>query len=243
MSLIARIQEWFKREVSAMPDGLLKRFYSRLSVRTILVFGIFYVAVIAFVEIAEEMREQDTLPFDNWVLQHVHSYFGSPFLDSIMPKLTDIGGTVGIIVLTALISAAFYYKKQYRRMYIVLAGVGGAVILSQLLKTVFMRVRPNLWEQLVVENSFSFPSSHAMASSALAFSLIVALWYTRWRWHAIIGGALYIWLVGFSRLYLGVHYPTDVVAGWTVSLAWVLAVWVLFRGTKRAMKKLHDRSK
>ena len=103
-------------------------------------------------------------------------------------------------------------------------GVGGAALLNMVLKLIFERPRPDLWEQLIIETSFSFPSGHAMASSALAFSVIAIAWNTRFRWYAVGVGVLFMLVIGFSRLYLGVHYPTDVLAGWFVSGAWVLLV-------------------
>jgi undecaprenyl-diphosphatase len=72
-----------------------------------------------------------------------------------------------------------------------------------------------------------------MLSSALALSLVVALWHTRFRWLAIVLGALYIALIGFTRLYLGVHYPTDVAGGWLASLLWVMALAVVYQRARR----------
>lgn len=241
MGQIDYFERGLANAVKRLPDGKLKQFYSQLSIRILLAFIVFAVATMLFVAIANEMREQDTLPLDNWILQNVHQYFGSRALDAVMPTLTEFGGVIGISALCAVVAIVFWSRKQYRRVHIVLAGVGGAVILNQLLKMLFARVRPDLWEQLVVEHSFSFPSGHSMASSALAFSLIVALWYTRWRWFVVMVGLVYVLFIGFSRLYLGVHYPTDIVAGWALSVAWVLVVWMMFRGSKRAAR-LHDRT-
>ena len=78
-----------------------------------------------------------------------------------------------------------------------------------------------------------------MLSSALAFSLVVVMWHTRWRWIVTSLAAAYVVSIGFTRLYLGVHYPTDVVAGWCVSAAWVIIVAVVlgsFGFGKRVIK-------
>jgi membrane-associated phospholipid phosphatase len=81
-----------------------------------------------------------------------------------------------------------------------------------------------LWQQIVIEKGYSFPSGHAMISCALAITIMILCWPTRWRRLAIIGGTIYFILVGISRLYLGVHYPSDVLGGWCVSIAWLYLV-------------------
>ena len=78
----------------------------------------------------------------------------------------------------------------------------------------------------MVEHSSWFPSGHAMASSALALSLIVIFWSTKWRWLVLAGAIFYVVIIALTRLYLGVHYPTDILAGWAVSCAWVAIVSV-----------------
>jgi membrane-associated phospholipid phosphatase len=123
----------------------------------------------------------------------------------------------------ALLHAA--YLRQHRgAAYTLAAGVGGAAILNAVLKLSFQRVRPSLWIPIVHESSFSFPSGHAMASSALALTIMVLVWPTRWRWPAIVLGAAYIVLIGFTRVYLGVHYPSDVIGGWAVSFVWIMTM-------------------
>jgi undecaprenyl-diphosphatase len=110
------------------------------------------------------------------------------------------------------------------------------VTLNLLLKELFGRDRPTLWETLVTEHGFSFPSGHAMASSALGFSIMVTLWNTRFRVPACIVAGFYIVLVGFSRLYLGVHYPTDVLAGWVLSGTWVILMLYVFYPQRARVK-------
>lgn len=188
-----------------------------------MMFVLYVLPVVLFVALVDEVLENDTLPYDDAILQFVHG-FHAPWLDPIVVAITNIGGPVGATLLTGVIALAFLAYRQRRKFLIVVAGVGGATLLNILLKALFQRDRPQLWERIVTENSFSFPSGHAMASSALALSLIAIFWPTRWRWWAIAASVGYMVIIGSTRLYLGVHYPTDIIAGWLVSATWVALV-------------------
>jgi membrane-associated phospholipid phosphatase len=206
---------------------------------TVTAFVLFAMFTMAFVKVAWEVREQETQGFDDAVLNGIHG-MSNGFLDSFIPVATDIGGVIGVSLLTLAVLALFVYKREYRRALVVFVGVAGSAIINLVLKSVFERARPDLWQQLIHESSYSFPSGHSMASAALGLAVVVALWNSRWRWWALSAGAAYILFVGFSRLYLGVHYPTDVIAGWLVSGAWIMAVALLFRSKlgHQALKRL-----
>lgn len=207
-----------------------------ISLSVIIAFVVIAICSMLFVKIAEEVRESDTAKFDQTALMLINQN-SNKFLDNFMPVATDVGGVVGIVVLVCLFGAVFVWRKEYRRLAILLVGVGGAVLLNLILKAVFMRDRPDLWVQLIHETGYSFPSGHAMSSAGLGFALVAALWTSRWRWWAMAFAAVYIVFVGFSRLYLGVHYPTDVFAGWLVSAVWVATVALLIH-TQAARKLL-----
>jgi membrane-associated phospholipid phosphatase len=106
-------------------------------------------------------------------------------------------------------------------------------LLNLLAKSAFARVRPDFWVSLLPETTFSFPSGHAMQSMAVVAGLVALTWRGRWRWPVALIGLCVVFLVGLSRIYLGVHYPSDILAGWTAALAWVIGLSVLFKGLRR----------
>ncbi len=148
----------------------------------------------------------------------------SDWLTPVMKLATDLGSSPTILAAAAILVAGLVTKRKHYDYILVVIGVAGAVGLNAVLKAIFERVRPSGWVHLVVENGLSFPSGHAMASSALAISIIYLVWHSRWRNLAVAVGALYMLAVGTSRVYLGVHYPSDVIAGWCVSWLWVATV-------------------
>ncbi len=198
--------------------------------------SIIVVLVAVFVSLADEVIEGETVGIDGAILRWF-STFHSPPLDTFISIATDSGGVVGVTVLTAIAVGLLYFARKRHAMWQLLLGVIGAVVINLVLKAIFMRERPDLWEHIVLETSYSFPSGHAMASSALAASVVLILWHTKWRWWAVSVAILYTLFVGASRMYLGVHYPSDVVGAWVVSLAWV-AIVALLIGTLRPPKQL-----
>ncbi len=210
----------------------LTKFFQVFSVKTWIslaaAFGLVLFPVYLFVQLADEVRDQETLIRDEQVLRTVNS-FSSPMLDLVSVGFTQLGGVIGVFVLTLGIVLLLGVRRKRKSAAILAIGVTGAVLINVFLKTLFQRDRPELWERIVTENSYSFPSGHAMASSALALSLILVFWPTRWRWPVLIGSLLYMIGIGLTRLYLGVHYPTDIIAGWIVSAGWVALLMLIVR--------------
>ncbi len=215
-----------------MDWSFLRVFSSKTWLRLGVVFAGFVLLVTLFVELADEVREQGTVRFDTAFLEYVNT-FSSPLLDTFFIITTHLGGVFTVIAITLSLSVLLWRHHLRRKALFLSVGVGGAALLNLLLKAVFERQRPELWERLVLEQSYSFPSGHAMASSALALCLVVIFWPTRWRWVVIGSAAVYVLVVGFSRLYLGVHYPTDIVAGWLVSATWVIITWLVLGFKKK----------
>ena len=196
--------------------------------RLLICFVSFVVPIMLFVQLADEVREQETLPFDQQVLLAVNS-ISSSSLDAIVLATTDLGYIWWVGFATLVTVLLCVKARQYTNALIVMVGVGGSALINVLLKAFFQRDRPQLWERLVTENSFSFPSGHAMASASLAAVIIVILWPTRWRYYAIALGNLYVLYIGFTRMYLGVHYPTDILAGWLVAVSWIAITTIVIK--------------
>lgn len=184
---------------------------------------VFLLASIGFAMIADEVRDGATLSTDEAILRAIHAQ-STLVLDSFFTLYTELGGVVIVAALTMLIVGYLYVKGLAYKALLLIFAVGGAGAANYILKFMFERARPDLWTHLVEETSFSFPSGHAMGSSAFAFGIVAILWNTKWRPLALVCATLYIVSIGFSRLYLGVHYPTDILAGWLLSLVWVVAV-------------------
>jgi undecaprenyl-diphosphatase len=197
--------------------------------RLIILFLGVLLPLIGFGVLAELTRGQRTLFWDIPLLLWVHRY-ASPTLDIVMTLVARLGYTGGVIPVDGLILVLLAAWSQWGNLRFFALAVGGAQIIDWVAKLIFHRVRPALWVSPAPEHSFSFPSGHAVASMAFVAALSVLLWPTRWRWPILILGGLFVVLVGLSRVYLGVHYPSDVVAGWATALAWVSGLSIVLYG-------------
>jgi membrane-associated phospholipid phosphatase len=178
----------------------------------------------------EEVWEKETFSFDKTLLLGIRQW-ANPVLDSLMLKITHLGDP-GFIVGVVLASLIWLWWKQcYFQAKMFAFACLGALILNQGLKLLFAKARPVLWQQLITETSFSFPSGHALGSIViygfLAYFLATQLpRFSRWIYVASIG---VIAAIGFSRLYLGVHWPTDVLAGYAVGFLWLMTSITLLK--------------
>jgi membrane-associated phospholipid phosphatase len=191
--------------------------------RLLLAFVLFLIPLVIFTYIAHEILEGETVQLDNRVLLGIYHH-STPLLNEIVVRTTDLGGVIVTIGAALTLAGLYVSRTQWQSCAQIAAGIAGAGLLNVILKLLFERDRPVLWQHLILENSYSFPSGHAMLSSALAFSLIIIFWHSKWRWYVLAAGIAYTLYIGFTRLYLGVHYPTDIIAGWCVSAAWVIIV-------------------
>lgn len=194
--------------------------------KLVLALSIVGVLTISFANIAEEILEGETLAKDEAVLFRLNN-ISTPLLDTWVPYITDLGGPAFVIAAALLLGGVYFKRKKWNAVVQIGFGLGGVGLLSVILKLIFERDRPQLWQWLIHASNYSFPSGHAALSSALALTVILLAWHTKYRVLTITLGVLYVFVIGLTRLYLGVHYPTDILAGWCLGFGWVLLVATL----------------
>jgi undecaprenyl-diphosphatase len=179
--------------------------------------------MLLFGAVVEEYREDGILPFDKPILLWAHG-LASPAIDAFFITISDIGYLYGVVPVNIGILLYLAFEKRYREGLFWALAVGGSALLNLGVKAHFARARPDFWEQVVTETSFSFPSGHAMGSATLATALILLTWRSRWHWPVLVLMPAFALTVGAARVYLGVHYPSDILAGFAVAVAWVFAM-------------------
>jgi undecaprenyl-diphosphatase len=196
----------------------------------------------AFLALASEVAEGDTTSFDRAILLALRSPgdtaepIGPHWVEHAMRDITALGGFT-VVTLVTLAAVGYLIISDRRGSALLLTvAVGGGAILSDALKSIFARPRPDFVAHSVEVASLSFPSGHAMLS-AITYLTIGAMLTTVEREPArrgyILAVAVLLTLsIGISRIYLGVHYPTDVLAGWSVGAAWAMACFAIARGLR-----------
>lgn len=164
--------------------------------------------------------------WDVAVLRWFHQQ-ASPERDRAVIWITQLGTWRGVVPVTIALLGWFLARRRPRKALFVLLSMVGAWVLNDAAKAFYGRPRPALWTSAAPEGWFGFPSGHAMSSMALGTVLTILAWRTPARWPVALLSALFVVAVGASRLYLGVHYPSDILAAWLASLAWVTGLRLL----------------
>jgi undecaprenyl-diphosphatase len=188
-------------------------------------------ALFAFGWLAEEMLEGDTQRFDEFMRDSVHRH-AAPGLTWIMQGFSFIGSAAVVTALCILAIAVSLYFRQARTAALLAMTMVGMAVLEVALKLAFHRPRPVAFFG-PTPTTFSFPSGHAMGSVCF-YGVLAAVLAARAggriaKWCIWTGAVLLIAMIGFSRVYLGVHYPSDVIAGYCAGAVWVGAVASLDR--------------
>lgn len=197
-----------------------------LTIRSVILFALALLAALTFAGIAEEMVEGEADALDLSVATRVHAA-ASPTLDAVMIFITYLGSTWVIAPVVALTAAYAWRRGHHRLAWILGAGWALAEALNAALKLMFERPRPDVFQAIAAPWTPSFPSGHAMRALAVygAVAAILCELHPRLARVVIPAATVLVLAIGLSRVYLGVHWPSDVVAGYAVG-AIALAVTV-----------------
>ncbi|MEA5599399.1 phosphatase PAP2 family protein [Rivularia sp. UHCC 0363] len=187
-------------------------------------FAIAVFSLWGFFQIAEKVFAEETADFDTAILQSIYKLH-TPLLNQIMTGITFFGNGSTLIFLSCFVGILLLVSRKFASAFTLVIVAFGGLGLNAWLKTLFARVRPALWERIVDVNSFSFPSGHAMVSLVIygfVGYLLIAN-FRPWRGLILFFTTLLILAIGFSRVYLGVHWLTDVIAGYAAGLVWLIS--------------------
>lgn len=194
-------------------------------------------SVWAFVEIADRVREGELAQFDRTVMTALRDGdeatdpLGPPWLEKLARDVTALGSFGVLALITAASCGYLWLLGRRAAMLYLLAAVLGGQAISSALKTAFDRPRPEFFPHGVQEHTASFPSGHSMLSTVALLTLAAMLARhqprKRLRMYLVAVAVLISLAVGVSRVYLGVHWPSDVLAGWSLGAGWALACWVI----------------
>lgn len=215
--------------------AFLRRFEARVLIGIMLAAG----AVWGFLNVADEMAEGETDAIDRHLILllrtpgDLNDPIGSKNVEEAVRDVTALGGTTLVIVVSVVAILSFLFHKKRIHALVMAAVVLAAWVSSSVMKAFYGRPRPELVPHEAYVYSASFPSGHSTMSAAafLTLAMLVASLEPRRRSKALAYAlaALVIVGVGVSRVYLGVHWPSDVLAGWCLGAAWALAGWVALR--------------
>lgn len=203
----------------------------------LLVAGLFLSVgmIAAFAKLAEEtFLKGDVVVVDRVILALVRGYLATPALDRIMTVITWLGSYVAYLTILPLVAFFFWRWGKRRETLVFPICLAGAAILNFILKLFFRRARPDIFAA-IPQTGYSFPSGHAMVSLPFYGYLgYVAGRFTATRrmWFLWMGAALALVVaIGLSRIYLGVHFPSDVLAGFLAGAAWLTVCIVALEGS------------
>lgn len=228
-------------EKADLPDVDRRKWRGRLPAEPSVLLAIlaFIGLIWIFAGLSEEVFDKETQSFDTTVIKalRVAGDLGTPigpgWVESAFHDITSLGSPTIITLVTVIVTSYLVAAGRWRLGALTAVSITLGSIVEKLLKALFDRARPDIVPHLVDVHSLSFPSGHAMLSAMtyLTIGVLLAQAQTRWRLRSFIFATSIILtlLIGMSRVYLGVHWPTDVLAGWTAGALWALLFWFIAR--------------
>lgn len=199
----------------------------------------------AFISIALSISDNQIHRFDAVLIDLIQG-MESPGMTQFMQFFTWIGSELQVVVITVIVMLILYVFLRHKRELLFLAIVlAGSTLLNAVIKLLFQRARPTI-NRIIEVSGYSFPSGHSMA----AFSLYGGLAFLIWKHIPTFAGrvcmiaasAAFILMIGISRIYLGVHYPSDVVGGYFLSGCWLFTCIWFYRRHLQRLSELQARS-
>lgn len=219
------------RSITALVQGMRDH---KTAFLPLAIFAIAAAGIALFLSIADELDDGELNAIDERIFLWFHTPGGSPigpeWLRETAAEITALGGyTVIVVLVTAVIGFLVVSRKYGPALYTFLS-IGTGALVGHLLKELYARPRPDLVEHLVNTHTPSFPSGHAMVSAIVYLTLgsliLRFVDNVRVRTYVLAVAIVLTLMIGVSRIYLGVHWPSDVVAGWAMGAAWASLAWL-----------------
>lgn len=206
------------------------RLISFVATAGVIWLGVCLLLLFGLANLAEDVLEQEAFAFDTTILLWINR-FANPALDQIMLTATRLGDPEIVVPLTCMGVIWLWWRWRWRVAVIFAITCIGGAALSTGFKLFFGKARPELWSQLITETSYSFPSGHALGAMVLYgfLAYLVAQRFQLQKWLVYGIAVLLISSIGLSRIYLGVHWPTDVAAGYSIGFLWLSLCIGLFK--------------
>jgi undecaprenyl-diphosphatase len=236
---------WLSRRLSNLRQLVLHvlNLIGQYEFTVLVAIFVILLAILAFVAIAEYVSDGASQRFDEWILRALRRSddptkpIGPVWFLEVGRDLTALGSVTVLALLTVAISGYLWLRRMYGAMILIIAATLGGLIAATLLKGVFDRPRPSMVSHLAIVYTTSFPSGHSTLSATVFLTLGTLLGQfakeRRLKAYFLLVALLLTFLVGASRIYLGVHYPTDVLAGWAAGFAWAAICWLVARFLQR----------
>ena len=219
----------FWKQLQSFPNFLKQLFIARWRSLLLLLVGVYLPLQIFGLLAVEVWENEGGFPWDVPILEAIHTRSQAQ-LDILAEVLTRFGSFWTVFPVAALSALVLLPQRRWRSLVYLLTTVLGSVIVNRTAKLLMHRVRPQLWDSPAPEFDYSFPSGHAMSSMSLVAALVILTWGSRAkRWPVLIIGSLFVLAIGWTRLYLGVHFPSDILAGWMAAVAWAIGVSLLIK--------------